>query len=646
MPEGGGREGEGTASMHPRPHVWRYTLAKPMIRTCPICGALSPVGASICPVCGPPTPTDVSTPPHGFSAAVFPPLEGYRSAGVLGQGGMGVVYLADDVILRRTVAVKVISENRGDSPVDRGRFLREARSMAAIEHPNVVRVYSFGESLRQPYIVMEYVRGESLAARLRRGPLPLREACRIVREVALGLNAAWARRVVHRDVKPSNVLLDSQGRAHVADFGLAESADPADSVAGVPPAGVVGTPQYMAPEQARGLTTDFRADIYALGILFYELLNGRRPFEGTTHSGLRRQHLEEPLPPMKPEHADVPEAVQKLLVWMTRKDPAMRPRSYRELVEALDAAVPPDPAVLSVPQWWAMSDLVASLRRGHGWSLALAWGTVTVLCTVTGVLNITHDWNAIPVSLGPVTLDLTFYPAFPASLLCAVWLGPGWGAVPVYLANLAGAVYGGVPFPINFLFAAAGSIEVLILWGLFVALDIDPDLRRARDVVRFVGSAAVAAVIASTSVIVWNASRGNDFSTGQRLWYAWVAGDIVQAALVVAPMRWLGSPARRWIRGQMAREPRSEITYTRVAVTLAVVLAALGISIFAGFELVQESLERDLVTAGGRTELRLRLFEMQLFVGILIVALVVATGVVSTTLARKGIVEGRRREDL
>jgi hypothetical protein len=617
-----------------------------MALTCPICGASLPEGGSGCVACNPLTPTDVSTLPAPSAEGELPPLEGYRRAGVLGHGGMGVVYLADDTVLRRTVAVKVILEHRGEGAVDRGRFLREARSMAAIEHPNVVRVYSFGESGGRPYIVMEYVKGESLAARLRRGPLPLREACRIVREIALGLNAAWERRLVHRDVKPSNVLLDSRGRAHVADFGLAESVDTKDGGAEVPAAGVVGTPQYIAPEQARGLPVDFRADVYALGILFYELLNGTRPFQGKTVTGLLQKHLHEPLPPMKPEHGTVPEAVRSLLVWMTQKDPAARPGSYRELVEALDRAVPPDPAVLSVPSWWPVSDLAVSLRRGRGWSLGLVWAMVTALCFLTGVLNITWNWNAIPVAIGPLRFDLTLYPAFPLSLLCAVWVGPGWGAVPLYLANLAGAMYGGVPFPINILFAAAGPIELLILWGLFVALDIESDLKRSRDLLRFIGSAAVAAVIASTSVIVWNASRGYDFSTGQRLWYGWVIGDVLQAALVAVPMRWLGRPARRWVRRQMATEPRSEVTYTRVAVTLAVILAALGLSILLGFDMVQDSLERDLATAAGRTELRLRLFQTQLFVGILMLALVIATGLVSTTLARKGAADSRRREAL
>lgn len=589
--------------------------------------------------------SDPAVPLEVRDEAEFPPLEGYRCAGVLGRGGMGAVYLADDTILHRTVAIKVISAERRSASQDRTRFLREARSMAAIEHPNVVRVYSFGEVQGRPYLVMEYVAGESLAARLRRGPLPAKEACRIVREIAAGLNAAWARRLVHRDVKPSNVLLDSRGKVRVADFGLAESFDPAEEE-GVRGLGAVGTAQYVAPEQARGQAVDFRADVYSLGVVFYELLAGR-PFERGSPTDAPETPIEKQLSAVRRSRRDVPEAIARLVAWMTRADPAARPDSYRALIEALDAAAPPEPAVLSVPSWWPVAEVWRSLRRGRGRGLAAAWVITNLVCALSGVLNVVWAWNAIPVALGPLRFDVTVYPAFPLSLLWAVWLGPGWGVLPLYLANLLGAAYGGVPFPVNVLFAAAGPIELLILWCLFVALDIGPDLRTAREGARFVTSAAVAAVIASTGVIAWNASLGNDFATGQRLWYGWVVGDILQAALLAAPcMRLVGGRVRAWAQRELGSSPRTEVTQARVTITLAVVLAALGILVFVGFGMVQDSLERDLTTLTGRTELRLRLFEMHLFLGILVLALVVATGLVSTTLARRGVVELRRKEDL
>ncbi len=623
-----------------------------MAGLCAECGRRLDEGLSLCPNCERTRSADTTdllhdddgTLPDVSESGEFPPLEGYRCAGVLGRGGMGAVYLADDTVLHRTVAIKVISAGRRSAPQDHARFLREARSMAAIEHPNVVRVYSFGEVQDRPYLVMEYVRGESLASRLRRGPLPTREACRIVREIALGLNAAWARHLVHRDVKPSNVLLDSRGKVRVADFGLAESFDPAEAAEGAGGYGAVGTVQYVAPEQARGQAVDFRADVYSLGIVFFEMLVGR-PSDDDEEADSAR--LERQIPPIRRVRRDVPDAIARLVAWMTQRDPAARPDSYRTLIEALDAAAPPDPAVVSVPSWWPLSAVWRGARRGSGRRLAAAWVVTNLLCALFGALNVMWEWNAIPFTLGPLRFDVTAYPAFPLSLLWAVALGPAWGVVPLYLANFVGAVYGGVPFPVSVLFAAAGPIELLILWCLLVALDVGPDLRTWREAVRFVASAAVAAIIASTGVIAWNASQGNDFATGQRLWYGWVFGDILQATLLVAPcLRFLGARFRAWSERELGTSPKTEVTHARVTVTLAVVLAALGLLVFAGFDMVQVSLEHDLATITGRTELRLLLFQTHLFLGILVLALVIATGLVSTTLAQKGVAELRRKSDL
>jgi serine/threonine-protein kinase len=251
---------------------------------------------------------------------------------------MGGVFLAEDSTLGRPVAIKLISEKTAFDGETRNRFLGEARAMATVEHPNVVRIYSFGEEPSGPYIVMEFIEGESLADRLRReGRLAVGEALSIALQVADGLDAAWKKGVVHRDVKPSNVLLDRSGRVHVADFGLAKhlAADPGVTATGA----ILGTPHYIPPEQARGERVDFRSDMYSLGIVLYEMLAGEKPFKGSSPAVVVAQHLEKPLPSLREVMAGIPPPLAELVEAMADKDPARRPASYAELQSALKSLV-------------------------------------------------------------------------------------------------------------------------------------------------------------------------------------------------------------------------------------------------------------------------------------------------------------------
>ena len=251
---------------------------------------------------------------------------------------MGAVYLATELKLNRRVAVKVVSRKLGAGTEAEARFLREARSMAQVEHPHIVRVYSFGEIEGQPYLVMEYVEGVDLAARIaREGSLPLEEALRITRQVAEALEAAWEHRVVHRDIKPSNILLDKRNQVRVADFGLAKPMRADASALLTQESYVLGTPHYASPEQVRGLPLDFRSDIYSLGIVLYEMLTGQRPFEGATPFDILNKQVMQPLPFLEQKRPDLPRAVAQLVAWMTMKDAGRRPASHRELVEALDS---------------------------------------------------------------------------------------------------------------------------------------------------------------------------------------------------------------------------------------------------------------------------------------------------------------------
>ncbi len=259
-------------------------------------------------------------------------IPGYRVLGVLGQGGMGQVYLAEDVALGRKVAVKLVREDLGNDDALHGRFLREARAMASVEHPNTVRVYAFGEADGRSYLVMEYVQGSSLDRRLREGgAMPIIEALDILRQTTSALEAAWSRGVVHRDVKPSNILLDARDRVRLADFGLARI------VSDRPEAGsgrIVGTPHYMSPEQMLGdAEIDFRSDLYSLGVVLYEIVAGARPFDGSTPLRIADHILHDDPRPLTEFTSDIPEGVVALCTRLMAKTPSLRPASHREVLD-------------------------------------------------------------------------------------------------------------------------------------------------------------------------------------------------------------------------------------------------------------------------------------------------------------------------
>jgi len=269
-------------------------------------------------------------------ASATPAIPGYRVVGLLGQGGMGQVFVAEDETLGRRVAIKTILPAVSGEGAHRARFLREARAMATVEHPRVVRVYSFGETAGQAYFVMELVEGETLAARLARTPrLALDEALRIGREVAEALAAAWARGIVHRDVKPGNIILDAEGHVHVTDFGLARPAESGSDPSITREGAFVGSPHYVAPEQARAQATDLRTDIYSLGIVLFEMLAGRRPFDGKSPAEVISRQLTEPAPPLRAFAPETPEPVARLVQSMTEKEPTLRPASYPTLIASL-----------------------------------------------------------------------------------------------------------------------------------------------------------------------------------------------------------------------------------------------------------------------------------------------------------------------
>ncbi|MDQ3874489.1 MAG: serine/threonine protein kinase [Actinomycetota bacterium] len=257
---------------------------------------------------------------------------------VVGTGGMSSVYRAYDSVLDRHVALKILHEHYSSDEGSLERFRREARAAAQLSHPNIVTVIDRGEEGGRPFIVFEYVDGETLKRVVEeRGPLPVQDALVIALDVARALAFAHVRGVVHRDVKPQNVLLDGEGRARVTDFGIARSLN---LDVGVTQTGtVLGTSEYMAPEQAKGERASARSDVYSLGAVLYELLAGDVVFPGESFMAVALRHIGEPPRSILERRPDVPLRLATALDRCLAKDPRERFRSMDELVDELEACL-------------------------------------------------------------------------------------------------------------------------------------------------------------------------------------------------------------------------------------------------------------------------------------------------------------------
>jgi len=274
---------------------------------------------------------------------------------LLGEGGMGIVYRAVRRILKRQVALKVLPKSVAQrAPKYVERFIKEAQSAARLSHPNIVTVYNVGKDEEQVYMEMEFVPGQSLRGIIKQGPLSEREAIRIVKATAEALGYAHEEGIVHRDIKPDNIMLTDDGTVKVTDFGLAASVwdrkevgvgeqAAADDARQMERAGaVLGTPQYMSPQQCRGETVDGRTDIYALGATFYALLCGHAPFRHKSPLVVLAMQQEEPVPDIRKENPNVSDFIWGVIQKAMAKDLKDRYQSGEEFVEALSA--PPEDA--------------------------------------------------------------------------------------------------------------------------------------------------------------------------------------------------------------------------------------------------------------------------------------------------------------
>ena len=264
-------------------------------------------------------------------------VSGYRVEELIGRGGMGEVYRAWDERLERNVALKILIPRLADDDAFRERLLRESRLAASLDHPNVVPVYDAGEAVGRFFLVMRYVEGTDLRAVLRgEGALSPERAIDIAAQVAGALDAAHERGLVHRDVKPSNVLIDERGHCYLADFGLTQLVS---SQGQAPDGSLLGTLDYVAPEQIRGSDVDSRADVYALGCLLFECLTGEVPFARPSEVATLYAHLEDEPPRPSERNPALPEAIDAVISTAIAKDPDDRYASCSELIEASSDAL-------------------------------------------------------------------------------------------------------------------------------------------------------------------------------------------------------------------------------------------------------------------------------------------------------------------
>ncbi|HEX6882458.1 MAG TPA: serine/threonine-protein kinase [Planctomycetota bacterium] len=326
----------------------------------------------------------------------------YRVIALVGQGGMGQVYLADDLVLGQPVALKFLPAHLAEREGGLDRFRAEVRHAREVTHPNVARVHDIGAVNGRHFLTMEFVDGEDLASLVRRiGRLPREKAAEIAQQVCAGLAEAHRRGVLHRDLKPANVMLDGEGHVKLTDFGLAVTAEGSGSST------VAGTPQYMSPEQLAGLPADERTEVYALGLVLYELYTGRRALRGRTVEELRREHEQGPPGPPSSVLGEIDPLVDAMLARCLARDPAQRPASVLEVARGLPGG-DPLAAALARGQTPAPELVAAAEARGSlspRTALLLALGSVALFIALALARTWYLDREGISYGKAPAVLD-------------------------------------------------------------------------------------------------------------------------------------------------------------------------------------------------------------------------------------------------
>jgi hypothetical protein len=388
--------------------------------TCSGCGAVSSENVRFCSSCGhavsildtptldnakdarPRTPSSSHPAQSGGFAPGTLLAERYRIVALLGRGGMGEVYRAEDLKLGNVVALKFLPTSVQSDPTALAAFHAEVRNARQVSHPNVCRVYDIGEVDGKHFLTMEYIDGEDLASLLRRiGRLPADKALETAHQICAGLAAAHDCGLLHRDLKPANIMLDGRGRVRITDFGLALSNEDATGRSET-----AGTPAYMAPEQIGKGLASVRSDIYSLGLVFYELFTGRLPYQATTPIEWRRAHLESS--PRTPSSVikDIDPVVETAILRCLQKDPALRPSSVRQVAAALPGG---DPLAAALAAGETPSpEMVAASGETEGLRLPVAWAVLAaVIVSITVVILLSAQnmlYRRVPLEKPPEAL--------------------------------------------------------------------------------------------------------------------------------------------------------------------------------------------------------------------------------------------------
>jgi len=304
-------------------------------------------------------------------------IPGYVIQGLAGRGGMGLVYRAEQVATHRLVAIKLLTTGSIDA-ARLASFRREAATLAQLEHPHIVPLYDYGEHNGVPFLVVRFLDGGTVAERLKTGPISVDTSVRWIRDVADALDAAHRRGITHRDVKPSNLLLDSAGHVYLGDFGIAATAVDLAS------ASHSGSAAYVSPEQARGEAPDLRSDVYSLGVTAFEMLTGKKPFEAETALGMMVRHMHDPVPSARAIVPRLPAAVDAEIAAAMAKDPQTRPASAGAFARRLRQAVAAAPAAGAEPTAF---EPAPARRRSLGWVVGAVLAVGAVCLVGAGILG-------------------------------------------------------------------------------------------------------------------------------------------------------------------------------------------------------------------------------------------------------------------